>query len=99
MIQSIEDRIRRMLEDKGVERVGFPIKSVSFLMKWNGYEVYEYHLHFEEPFCIGTPWFYLVKGDEITVSNFDQTLCIIEKVYDETHGPDDEDSRRPPSEK
>ncbi len=85
MIQSIEDRIRRMLEDKGVERVGFPIKSVSFLMKWNGYEVYEYHLHFEEPFCIGTPWFYLVKGDEITETNIDQTLEIMAKADEEVY--------------
>lgn len=56
-------------------------------------------MHFDEPLCIGTPWFYLVKGNEITKSDFDQTLDIIEKVYDETHGPDDEDDRRPPSEK
>ena len=51
----------------------------------DGYEVYEYHLHFEEPFCIGTPWFYLVKGDEITETNIDQTLEIMAKADEEVY--------------
>lgn len=85
MTQSIEERIRRMLENKGVERAGFPIKSVNFLMKWNGYDVYEYHLHFDEPLCIGTPWFYLVKDNKIVETNIDQTLEIMARADEEVY--------------
>lgn len=99
MTQAVEERILEMLRDTGIEKDGYSIEGISFLMEWNGYDVYRFHLNNDKPLKIGTPWFYLVKGDEITVSNFDQTLDIIEKVYDETHGPDDEDDRRPPSEK
>ena len=100
MTQTVEERILDMLKS-GVGMKGYPVKRVGLLTTWEGYNVYRFYLDVDENefIRIGMPWFYLVKGDEITVSNFDQTLCIIEKVYDETHGPDGEDDRRPPSEK
>lgn len=92
MTQTVEERILDMLK-YGVGMKGYPVERVGLLTTWEGYDVYRFYLNVDENefIQIGMPWFYLVKGDEITVSNFDQTLCIIEKVYDETYGPEDEE--------
>ena len=101
MTQAVEERILEMLKHTVVGRRGYPVKKIDLLTTWNEYEVYNFYLDVDDNafIQIGMPWFYLVKGDEITVTDLDQALDIIEKVYDETHGPDDEDDRRPPSEK
>lgn len=90
MTQTIEERIREMLKHTVVGVRGYPIKEIRLLTDWEDKNVYGFHLGVDEPVQIGVPWFYLVKGDEITVSNIDQSIDIMAKIYDETHRPEDE---------
>ncbi len=97
MTQTIEDRIREMLKHTVIGVRGYPVKKIGILTEWEGKNVYGFYLDVDEPIQIGIPWFYLVEGDEITVSSIEQSIDIMAKIYDETHGPDDEDDRCPPS--
>ena len=98
MTQAVEERILEMLRDTGIEKDGYSIEGISFLMEWNGYDVYRFHLNNDKPLKIGTPWFYLVKGDEITETDIDQTFEIMGKMNggtswsDEDWEDDDEES-------
>ncbi len=66
-------------------------KKISFFTNWNGYDVYNFRLDVDEPVEIGLPWFYLVKENEITVTNFDQALEIMAKYCDETEESDEDE--------
>ncbi len=91
MTQTIEDRIRRMLEDTIVGQLRLPVRKVGFFTEWNGYDVYNFYLDTKDPTEMGPPWFYLVKDDEITVTTFDQALKIMVKHSRETGGRDEYD--------
>lgn len=99
MTETVEEKILEMLKS-GVGMKGYPVERVGLLTTWEGYDVYRFYLDVDENefIQIGMPWFYLVKGDEIRKSTDDESIEIMAKIYDETHGPDDEDDRRPPSE-
>ncbi len=92
MSQTIEEKIREMLKHTVVGVRGYPIKEIRLLTKWEGKDVYGFHLNVDEPVQIGVPWFYLVNGNEISVSNIDQSIDIMAKIYDETNGLDVKDN-------
>ncbi len=106
MTETVEEKILEMLKP-GVGVMRYPVKKVSFLTKWNSYDVYGFHLDVDvnTPIQMGMPRFFLVKNDEITWSTIEEGIEILAKIYDETYGPDEdddwdeEDDRRPPSEK
>ncbi len=92
MTLTIEERILEILKP-GVGVMKYPVKKVSFLTKWNGYDVYGFHLDVDVnmPIQIGMPRFFLVKNDEIIWSTIEEGIEILAKIYDETYGPDEDD--------
>ncbi len=94
MTETIENRIMDMLRLTIIGQRGYPVKKISFFTDWNGYDVYNFRLDVDKPVEIGLPWFYLVKGDEITVTNFDQALEIMAKYCDETEESNEDEEDR-----
>lgn len=67
------NKILEFIKSKGYD-------DVEFLFEWKGYEVYECIIDSEEPVIIGLPYKTLVKGNEIRLSNKEETFEILSLI-------------------